>query len=423
MAGNEPRPTSTTSERPSNPRQFYLAETLGLSHDPFDGPVAEQELHSTEKEPYFFAYYTDPTPVKFDKPLLQTLRERRSGLIFGPPGSGKTTLRYTLEAECRAVFDRTLVVTYELSHKISRPPTAEEHWTNLARELAIDLFIQVVEQLNIIDAPTKVQLAHLHGQMALVWPRLRRTVELLLTDDFSTRDNGLAALWPRLNRPAIRYVSPSARIRQFIEASLPQEADSPVTSTGQTLLQAGLAAAKAWGFERVFVLVDGVDALEREVDSMLALIAPLLDNLAHWQTEQLYFFSFLPLELENPLNKTYREKFNLLPFSPIWYIIEWHESNLTELLHQRLRAAGSRLPGFNALAATDLGPKLEQALIDAAKDSPRRLLQVVSALIDAHAQSKPERVLITAQDWQQMRQQWSYGLPLPPDLPANGYSP
>ena len=39
-----------------NPRQAYLSNIIGLSHDPFDGPVAEQELQSRDKDQYFFSY-------------------------------------------------------------------------------------------------------------------------------------------------------------------------------------------------------------------------------------------------------------------------------------------------------------------------------------------------------------------------------
>ncbi len=400
----------------NNPRQTYLQKTLGLSHDPFAGPVAEQELHSSEKEPRFFSYYTDPKDPKFNKPLPQVLREAHNGLIFGRPGSGKTTLRFTLEAECRSVYDRTLVVTYELSHKITQPPAAEKHWAKIAEELAIDLFIQVIELLDALDAPTDIQKQHLRTQMALIWPRLRRTADLILEDDFSDRENGLAALWPRLNRPAVRYINQSPKIRDLVKECLPpppQTSDLPLSS--EVLLKAGIAAAKAWGFKQIFVLGDGVDAYERQVADMLALISPLLSNLTKWQAEGLFFYFFLPSEMRLPLTKTYREALNNLPFPPIYYIIEWVTTNLAEILHQRLRAAGSRILDFDALAA-DFENNLEDYLVKAAQNSPRRLLRLVSALIDAHAQAEPEQLLISTKDWYRMRQNWGYGLPLPPNL-------
>lgn len=401
---------------PDNRRHIYLLETLGLSHDPFAGPVAEEELHDSKEEVYFFSYYVDPRSPNLAKPLPQLLREARNGFVFGEPGSGKTTLRYTLEAECRAVPDRTLVVTYELSHKIDAPPTAAEHWTSIAAELAIDLFIQIIEQLETLPAPTETQMQQLQSQLALAWTRLRRTVMHIIEDDFSTEANGLAALWPALNRPTTRYVAPSTKIVNLIKTCIPVPETKFDPLSGADLLAAGIAAAKAWRFKQVFVLVDGVDAQEREVAGMMKLIAPLLSNLAHWQAQDLFFYFFLTPEMEIPVHETYGEVLNCLVYPPLYHTLVWDKATLMALLHQRLWSAGSRIPGFNALAGTELEDQLEDQLILTAHQSPRRLLQVVSALIDAHAWCEPDQPLFALADWQRMQRQWSYGLPLPPDL-------
>ncbi|MBN1995309.1 MAG: DEAD/DEAH box helicase family protein [Anaerolineae bacterium] len=420
MANNSLSEYAASMKKSNNPRLTYLLDTLELSHDPFAGPVAEQELRSSEKQPHFFAYYTDPHDPKFNKPLPQALREARNGLIFGRPGSGKTTLRYTLEAECRSVYDRTLVVTYELSHKPTQQLTAEQHWTNIAKELALDLFIQVLEQLDALEPPTETQKKQWQAQLALVWSRLWRTAELILTDDFTDRENGLASLWSRLNRPAVRYIKPSLKIVNLLkDCWLPEtETVSPppgsdASLTGAELLQTGLLAAKSWGFRQIFVLVDGVDAYEREIDKILGLITPLFDHLARWQSQGLFFYFFLPEEMQTPIFKTYENIFNSLSYPPLSYLIHWDDAALAELLRQRLRAAGSHIPGFNYLAAAELAGTLEEKLIQAAQHSPRHLLRLVSALIDAHAQHAPDQPLLTAADWRRMKQFWSYDSPLP----------
>lgn len=412
---------------PENPRQVYLLQTLKLSHDPFANPVAEQEINCSEQKPHFFDYYTDPQHPKFDQPVSQALRQARNGLIFGEPGSGKTTLRYTLEAECRAVPDRTLVVTYELSHSLAQLPQANEHWRNLAQELAIDLFIQIIEQLDTFDVPTSEQKQHLQRQIALVWPRLHRVVAQILNEDLPDPENGLAGLWWSLRRPAIRYVHPSPKIYKLLRECSPDQtkiADLQIIaqtaastySSGKAMLEGGLAAAKAWGFKQIFALVDGVDILERKVESMLALIAPLLDHLAQWQAEGLFFYFFLTSDMQDLLQKFYGEKLDHLPFPPRLHIIEWNESMLEALLQQRFRAAHSHTPGFNALAASDLAGKLEDFLIQGAQKSPRRLLRLVNSLIDAHAQNASDHPLFTAKDWHDMSEYWSYGPPFPPNF-------
>lgn len=433
---------------PENPRQIYLLQTLKLSHDPFANPVAEQEIRqdipsqqekNTEaagertKESYFFNYYVDPQNSSSDLPIPQALRQARNGLIYGEPGSGKTTLRYTLEAECRTVPDRTLVVTYELSDFVVQSLTADEHWRNLAQELAVDLFIQVIEQLDTFDTPTTTQKQHFQKQMALAWPRLHRVAAQILNEDLPDTENGLARLWGSLRRPAIRYVHPSSKIYNLLHECLPVQtktvhpqevtrAAASAYSSGLASLEGGLAAAKAWGFKRIFTLIDGVDAHEREVESMMALVTPLLDHLAHWQAENLFFYFFLTADMQDRLQELYAGRLRNLPYPPLYHLLEWDERRLEALLQQRFRAAHSRTPGFNALGASDLADKLGEYLIQAAQKSPRRLLRLVSSLIDAHARTASDQPLFTIKDWRDMRKYWSYGSPFPPELPGQSFN-
>lgn len=413
----------------NNPRLVYLKEVLGLSHDPFAAPVAEQELKRAEGKPYFFSYYTNPLSMVFDKPLLETLRQKRSGLIFGRPGSGKTTLRYTLEAECRTVYDRTLVVSYEPGDRKKFPRTADAHWRQIAEELAIDLFIQVIELLDTFGPPTPEQKKLLQAQMALVWKKrqLSRTVALLTADDFPRNypDNDASQLWPRLNRTSVQHINRSAKIVTLLQEIMPPDTETAVNFSGRELLLAGIAAAKAWGFEKIFLLTDGIDAYRRDAQEMLSLIQPMLDNFAYWQNQQLFFYLFLTPELESSLRENYCDDFNNmgLTFPPICLTLEWDEKSLLELLHRRLQAADSRLPGFDALTGANFKFSLENALIEAAQHSPRRLLKIVSALIDAHAQNQATALLITPQDWQRMQESWHNGSPLLPPSVATDKSP
>lgn len=413
----------------NNPRLVYLQDVLGLSHDPFAAPVAEQELKRSGLKPYFFSYYTNPINPVFDKPLIETLRQKRSALIFGQPGSGKTTLRYTLEAECRSVYDRTLVVSHEPGDRKKFPRTADAHWQQIAEELAIDLFIQVVELLDTFGTPTPEQKKLLQSQMALVWKKrqLARTVALLLADDFTQNypDNDVSQLWPRLNRASVQHVNRSAKIVNLLKEIIPQLEETKAEQSGKTLLKNGLDAVKIWGFEKVYLLVDGVDAYHRNAKEMLSIITPLLDNFTYWQSQDLFFYLFLTEELEPFLREIYCDDLNNkgLTFPPICLTLEWNKETLIDLLHQRLRAAGSRLPSFDALTGENFDISLEDFLVKASQNSPRRLLKVVSALIDAHAQNQANALLITPQDWQRMQESWHNGSPIPAYSVASNASP
>lgn len=426
MPKPEPQASSSHNTSPPSPRsaatahhtsrQVYLLETLKLSHDPFATPVAEQELHRRGQSTHFFSYYTDPAPAAAGWPLRDALQESRSAFVFGPPGSGKTTLRYTLEADCRAQSRRTLVVSYELSHHIPKPLTPDEHWRQLAEELAVDLFIQVIEQFNALNTPpTEAQRHAWRDQMARVWPRLQRVARLIL--DETDLKGGLESFWRMLGRPAISYIEPSTQLRELLHSCLPLDnAEITRPETGEEALLTGLHAARLWGFRQMFVLVDGVDASHRDTEYMVALVEPLLKTLASWHSQSIFFKFFLPVELQEAMPARLGAPLGRLPFSPFETIMTWSDDALQQLLAQRFRSAGSYRTGFDELADTRLAGQLDGALVQAASGSPRRLLQVVNSLIDAHAGRDPRQLQIEQNDWNQMRKHWRYDPPAPPLL-------
>jgi len=416
-------PNTDSGSRPSIPaRKRYLLQTLELTHDPFADPRAEQEIQTREKAPFFYDYLIDPPLPDSNKTLLEALHEANHALIWGERGTGKTTLRYMVDEDCRAYYQQTLSVTYDLSKRFPQPPDADTHWHALAEELAVDLFIQVVESLYAIrgvNDPTPKQKEHLSRQMALVWPRLERTIDVMLRDNLSDREKGLADFWPALHRPPIRYIEPTPKRLNLIKDCLPSAPAGTSHLSGRELLAAGLEAAAVWGFERIIILVDGVDGDIRPPETMPALIAPLLDALPTWPLKFPSFYFFLTPELENPLTEAFQNKFNALTTPPLSFKMKWERQTLQNLLHQRLRAAGSRAYGLGGLAAQDIAPTLDEALITAAQGSPRRLLQIVRALIDAHAAHNADGRYFERRDWELMRHQdrWPYRFPPPPPLP------
>jgi len=135
---------------------------IGLNHDPFETPVAEQEL--TRVQDRFYSYFSTPLMSSSQEGLLRRLRKPQSSFVFGEPGSGKSTLRLTLEADCRTVLDGTLAINHALGEDIKRPLSYEEHGARLARALTVDLTLAIIEQFSPLHPPTSNQIESLKRQ-------------------------------------------------------------------------------------------------------------------------------------------------------------------------------------------------------------------------------------------------------------------
>jgi len=413
-------------------RTTYL-RTIGLALDPFATPVAEQELAlsayaligdetrpaSDEQlsRPSFFAYYTPPS-IKEGQTLLQRLRQPLSAFIYGPPGAGKTALRLILEADIRSVPEHTLVVSYILSDDVRHALTPEQHWNRLRRALAIDLFVQIVEQFNPLSPPpTPQQIFVLRNQLALGGHALRRLVMRLLDDPEPKAFLGLGMLWPAIDRTAVRYVSRSESLIALIKQSLPKDWFPTSTPIGPLALQESFQAARLWGFERIFLLIDGLDTRQRTKAYMMESVNPLLEEIETWQVQSVFPKFFLPIELQSAVQGRLSRVGRDLHFSAIETKIRWDEASLQSILIERFRAARSRRLGFDDLAGPGLEGKLDALILRAANGSPRRLLQIVSSLMDSHAVRDPYDLLINLSDWDRMRGSWGYELP--PPLPVS----
>jgi len=418
----------TFNGRPA--RQIYL-DTIGLTKlDPFATPVAEQELalsvaprpslwvaplsEGESRTPTFFEFVSPPPLSGLPagqtiQQVLGVLREPRSAFLYGPPGIGKTTLRLALEADCRRRPDRILVISYPLTADLNEPPNLEAHWSQLAEALAIDLFIQIVEQFSPLDPePMPAQIDALRTQIRIGGHGLRRLAERILDEPEPEALVGLGLLWPAVDRPAVRRVVRSTALINLLHRSLQDDTPSLSSPVGEQAILAGLQATDRWGFQKAFVLVDGVDTRRRDHKFMLALIRPLLNALPKWESHHLFFKFFLPLELRTAVSTAIKRMTPHLTSQPFESIIgPWNSSSLQKLLAERFRVGGSRRVGFGDLAVPELRGQLDGLLIQAARGSPRRLLQIISRLIDTHAIRDPHDRLISLADWNYVSQRLS----------------
>lgn len=388
----------------SSKRQTFL-ERIGFTHDPFQTPVAEQEL--TRLQQIFYSYYVPPHSPDIHEELLHALRTPRHTLVYGEPGSGKSTLRLTLEADCRTVLDGTLTITHILGEDIDRPPTREEHGERLARALAIDLTLAIIEQFNPLNPPpTREQIQGIQGLIRAGGRPLRRLLEVILDDLKQAEPSldplwGLAHRWYMVGKAPVKFVGASAELAALLAGWLSTSAAPTAKADWEDFWQ-GIEVARQWGFKQFFILGDGVDSKHRSRQEMLAMLQPLLEMLSILEKSQTFLKFFLPLELQADLEKQLTAAQNDLYSSSLFSImIEWDEVALRRLLAERLRAACTpgRTPYPTLDSLAEPGFALEERVIQAARGSPRRLLKVVSDLIDAHLLNNPDATRFSQADW------------------------
>ena len=209
-------------------RERLYLKTIGITRsDPFVMPVSEQELEFSQsavsdgaRQPSFFDLVAPPPlhnlPHMSIDESLKLLREPRTSFIYGVPGSGKTTLRLALDAYLRQKPDRTLSITYRY---FPIKPTADHHWHALAKELAVDLFIQIVEQFESFRNPTPEQIEALRAQ--IVVGKLTHLVDRILDNPEPSSLWGLSAYWPSVYRATVRRVASSPAVLDLLHQSRP----------------------------------------------------------------------------------------------------------------------------------------------------------------------------------------------------------
>jgi hypothetical protein len=372
-------------------RKQFLTE-LGLKWDPFLQPVAEQELAfasrspspSPQKEPLPLTHFVQPdNPVALGKSLLTTLRQPIPTFVFGEPGMGKTSLRLALESQYRRVPDGTLIVNYLFGKEKEQLLTAAAHWQRLSEQLAIDAVIQIVEQFNpAFDRPNEPQINALSRLIKGGGRPLQRLAQRIIHESEPERFLGAATLWYSVRRIPVRYVGRSPELQNLLEKALQQ---LPERSSGWEDL---LAAAREWGFDLCLIFADGIDNWNRPPEEMFQTIKPLLTAQASFANNKIYFKWFLPQELNEQIVRFLSSNKEDNVKAPDLITLTWSKEALRRLLTARFAAAASRRGGLSDMAEKELAEELDDLLLAAAQGSPRRLLQLVSALIDVHLETK-----------------------------------
>jgi hypothetical protein len=356
--------------------------------------------------------------------FLERIREANPVFIFGAAGSGKTTLRYALEAMCRTAPDKTLAVAYTIGKTGKLTHDEDEIWRGLTQSLATDLFVQVMEQLHTLAPFDEQMMARLARFWYTAIPHYGRNLRLHLERFQPHAVTGLSPVWwTTWKRVVVRYTPRTPERISFLQQLITLgEKMSPPAVIGHNQIYEGLLLAKDMGFKRSYFLIDVVDSSKRQklnLETHLASLLHVLDTLDPLIPS--YPKLFLPERWQNHVNNLATSLGWLTP-QTLSAIMRWDKPEaLHAIIENRFRSAGagSRMTGMNTIASQDIAGKLDDMIIHTASQSPRRLLQMIHLLLDAHASRDPDEPLITAVDWNAMCQMWNYGPPAPRPLAAN----
>ncbi|MCP4416087.1 MAG: hypothetical protein GY805_05670 [Chloroflexi bacterium] len=409
---NSASPLSTSVDTAvfTSRRAQYLRETLRLEHDPFSAPTAELELQINPEDSPFFSYFVEPpyqaAGETSAKPLLDKLQMPQPSCVYGQAGTGKTAVKYMLDALCRALPERTLTLSLGLGKGEAMQLDEPLLWQRLTEALAIDLFVQVMEQFNslqtVLDAATVVGIGHFWQQHI---PHFRRTLrrELLRAEAEAT---DVSAWWRVWDRPVVRYTPLTPERKSFIEALLQVKVAGETAvriSNGRSQFQQGLIWAKKCRYERLYLLIDvpgGTHPGELDMVKLLRFLFTLTDL-----SLPIYYKLFLPQTFQPDSEYVFaQENMTQEIFTAV---LNWNQPQaLQKLLANRFRTAGSWIENLNTIIEQPVVTQINKLLQKDTHRSPRFLLQTISRLIDSHANHAPDIFLITLTDWQRMMSRW-----------------
>lgn len=210
----------------------------------------------------------------------------------------------------------------------------------------------------------------------------------------------------------MRYTPLTKARKQFLEQvlALGKEKggeDTAVAST--TILQQGISLAKQLGYQQLYYLLDAADTPELNVMVLLSHLNQINNFLPDIPSQiPLSLKLFLPQRIQVELQSFLSQPGNRLISPSFSAILKWNYSLLHALIENRFRSAGSWIRGIEVLANPESPIELESKVIQSAQQSPRLLLQVLSLLINTHANRTAIEPIFTNSDLQQTLQLWSH---------------
>jgi hypothetical protein len=350
---------TTVNDLPNTRRLRRWLERLQFVADPFTGSQADQE---GEVLPYLWVdrpYFTD---------ILGDPSRPQTAFLLAGRGEGKTATR-----EMVAYF------AWRMQEKHKAFPV-----------LYLD-FSATLEAAR--GDPARVTARdHVHAIVRAAFLAIRRNLPTVYLDALPEWDARLLSSLAQVFADPVTQLKLTTVLRQPPPADIDWHQLSPVELLG-TLVEIilKLAAPGQQPFQSIYILVDRVDEAACGLPGAALMLHHLVSEGALLEMSRVAYKFFVPLQVMAEL----RRLVNLREDRIAVRTISWDEQALEDMISQRVRyfSEGNVL-SFADLCTADHRGSAFKRLIKASEYSPRRLIRLCEAVVQAHVSAAPDYELL-----------------------------
>lgn len=338
-------------DKPEEDRVENWLKAQGFHTNPFGIPSAAEEKTTL---PTFFL------PSLFFNKLVGNPEKPQSVILFAPRGQGKTA--------CRLQVGRI----------------ASEHTPSA-------LAVNFTEFDTLLDEIHEKGAISLRSYQPLV---IHKTLEILIehlqTEQWRTKKlqeemeicASFCALKQLFGSP-VSVMQPPETTEQWVK-----HYQQP-SFTFRASLRALRAIAKQVEFVSVYLLIDNVDELSHTASSperALDILSPLLDAPGSFEDSGFAFKFFLPANLKSLMKQRRIGRLDRVPH----YSLKWSNDQLMDMWSRRLRSysraseTDSRGNVYCFYVLCEGEYDVDKLLVEAAHESPRELIALGRAIVEAH---------------------------------------
>jgi MinD-like ATPase involved in chromosome partitioning or flagellar assembly len=326
-------------------------KSVHLEIDPFGPEQAEFDPDLPKR-----AVYVDV--------LSQCLSSRRTAIIFGATGAGKTACARLLAYSCiYPGLDMSETSTYPVLHTLSLGIESEKLDDGLSKFFAyilansfVPFFLRNIYQFLMLQDSAKLAIALclLHGFGSI--ERVNTQLRLHGTKNSEERKQFLAEIGSLIQGISTFDFSAEEWLDIF-------------------------SNARPYAFEQTYLIMDVAGKDGQDAVVLSKYVQAMIDYWMTSEVSNVYLKLLLPDSILPHLK---------VPRDVVACKIEWSDAKLQEMLDWRMRDKKGRRINFNELFDEDAkAANPAKLLIEAAKGSPRRLIRIGNRLLEEHVRQQP----------------------------------